>query len=170
MRRFFVALTAVALALSACGDGGSDVRPYAEAIADGVQADEGDDSLQTSDDEARCIGDGTVEVIGLDVLEEAGTPEEVTELAQDDLSAFELDDDQATEIARITYECVDDMLGQFIESFETESVEADACLAESIGETQIVPLLARSLQGADLSDPESAGLIQDLESAFQTCA
>ncbi len=171
MRRLFIALTTVALALTACGDdGGSGLGVYADAIAAGVQTDDADDSLQTSDDEAQCIGDGTAEVIGIDALEDAGTPEEVTDLAQDDLSAFDLDDDQSTEVAQLTFDCVDDILDQFIASFDTGSAEADACLSERLGEDQIVPLLAKSLQGVDLSDAESASLVQDLELVFQTCA
>ncbi len=171
MRITVITVIAALVGLTACGgDGGSDLGQYRDAIAAGVQADEGDDSLQTTDDEAQCIGDGTADVIGVDALEEAGTPEEVTELTQDDLAAFDLDDEQATEVAQITFDCVDDIVDQFIASFASGSEETDTCLAEELGEDDLVPLLAKSLQGAEADDPESVALVQDLEAVFQTCA
>ncbi|WP_436793111.1 hypothetical protein [Actinospongicola halichondriae] len=163
MRRFVVILITSLLGLTACGgDSGPGLDEYADALAEGILADDNDDSLDTTDDEAHCIGDATAPIIGLDALEEAGTPEEVTELAEDDLSAFDLSDGKAIDIATATFDCVDGIVDQLIESFETGSDDIDQCLADELEDAQLIPLLAISLKGADVTEEDTADLTETL--------
>lgn len=163
MRRFVVIMITSLLGLTACGgDSGPGLDDYADALARGILADDDDDSLQTTDDEAQCMGDATAPIIGIDALEEAGTPDEVAELAEDDLSDFDLSDGKAIDVATATFGCIDGLVDQLIESFATGSDEIDECLAAEVEDAQLIPLLAISLQGEDVTDEDTAELTETL--------
>lgn len=163
MRRILALFVVGLLGLAACGgDDGPGLDEYADALAVAILADDDDDALETTDDEARCIGDATAPIIGLEGLEAAGTPEEVEELAEDDLSAFDLSDAQSIDVASATFDCVDSILDQLIEDLDTGSDEADECLAGALDESDLVPLLAKALVGDELSDEDAAPLAETL--------
>ena len=134
MRRSSLILLTGALALAACGDDGDGLAEYSAAFAAAIQADDDDEAgaLQTTDAEAACIGDRTAEVIGEERLEEVGTPEEVEEIAVDDLSAFDLSEAQAIDVFEGVVDCVEDIEQQFIDSFELDDAEVASCLEDAI--------------------------------------
>lgn len=163
MRRITGLLLVGLLGLAACGgDDGPGLDEYADALAAAILADDDDNSLETTEDEAQCIGDATAPIIGLERLEETGTPEEVEELAEDDLEDFDLSDAQSIDVASATFDCVDSMVDQLIEDLETGSDEADECLADALDESDLVPLLAKSLLGEELSDGDAGPLTETL--------
>ena len=161
MRRIIVIALVGLLGLAACGgDDGPGLDEYADALAAAILADDDDDALETTEDEAQCIGDATAPIIGLDALEEVGTPEDVEELAEDDLEDFDLSDGQAIDVASVTFDCVDSMVQQLIEDIGTGSDEADECLADVLGKEDLVPLLAVGLQGDDVTEEDAVAITE----------
>lgn len=157
MRRIVPLLLAGLIGLTACGgDDGPGLDDYAAALATAVHSDDDEDALETTEDEAQCIGEATAPIIGLESLEEAGTPDEIETLAVDDLAVFDLSDGKAIDIASATFDCVDSMVDQLIEDIATGSDEADECLAEVLGKDDLVPLLATGLQGDDPTEDDVA--------------
>ena len=68
-------LVALAATLSACGGaGGGDDAKAAKAISDSIVSDQdaGSDVMQVGREDADCIGDGLVDKIGTDQLQEYG--------------------------------------------------------------------------------------------------
>ncbi|MDE0802457.1 MAG: hypothetical protein OSA99_03950 [Acidimicrobiales bacterium] len=161
MRRILLVLLASLLGIAACGgDDGPGLDEYADALATAILADDDDDALETTEEEAQCIGDATAPIIGLENLEATGTPEEVETLAEDDLSAFDLSDGAITDVVNATLECVDGIVAQLIEDIDTGSEEADDCLAETLEPSDLAPLLATGLQGEDVSEEDAQALVQ----------
>lgn len=168
MRRTLAVLLASVFVLAACGDDGDGLDDYAAAFAVAIQADDDEGALETTDAEARCVGDRTAEIIGKDKLEEVGTPEEIEEIAVDDLAAFDLSDDQAVEVSEAVVDCVDSVEQQLIDSFELDDEEIATCLADAIEDSDIVTLYAIAVRGDDFdSDPE---VLADFQATIQACA
>lgn len=163
MRRIVVLLLVGLVGLAACGgDDGPGIQDYADAIATAVHSDDDDDSLETTESEAQCIGEAAAPIIGLETLEETGTPDEIETLAVDDLTAFGLSDAKAIDIADATFDCVASMVDQLIEDIDTGSDEADECLADVLGKTDLVPLLAAGLQGDDQTEDDVAMMTETM--------
>lgn len=164
MRRIILVLLASVLGIAACGgDDGPGLDEYADALATAILADDDDDSLETTPDEAQCIGDATAPIIGLENLEAAGTPEEIEVLAEDDLSAFDLSDGAITDVVNATLECIDGIVAQLIQDIDTGSEEADECLADTLELSDLAPLLVTGLQGEDVSEEDAQALVQIVE-------
>lgn len=152
IRSLIAVLATLALGGAACGsDSGPSLGDYAAAIAAAISSDDQDAALEISDDEAGCIGDGAAAAIGLEALEAAGTPEEVEELAQDDLSVFDLTTDEATEVARIVISCAPSTDEQFVASLQLDDDTA-ACVVDRLESDDLATVLGTSLRGDDPSE------------------
>lgn len=88
--RSLLVLPATVLLLASCGgsEGSSDdAKPYVDSMSRALAADE-DSPMDES--QARCFSEGFVDVVGLERMEKAGTPEEFGK-ASDDLQFKDLD-------------------------------------------------------------------------------
>jgi hypothetical protein len=141
MRRMTVAgalLAMTALSAAACGDddggGGGSSSDRGEEYVDAIM-ESGEDSGFT-EEEDECVARAYVDVIGVDELEEAGTPEEISEAEDESLSesGITLDDEQRDVLWDEFNECVDVrqiFLGS-LEAGEDLPEDAIACLDDAI--------------------------------------
>lgn len=97
------------------GDDSSDTTVAGEEAADAAdEAAVGDDLddvfADLSDDDAQCVGEAYVDVIGVDELEAVVTPDEIRESPDNDHDdwGIELTDEQGTEIYRGIVDCSPD--------------------------------------------------------------
>jgi hypothetical protein len=163
MRRTAAVLlaTAALLALASCGDddsGGSggdsqsaDGQEYVDAIMSTFDAED----AGFPEEDAQCVAERTVDIVGVDTLQEAGiTPEEIAAGDGEDLLAdFEPTEEQADAIVDGFFECVD-----FAELFVgqmtmTTDVQIDEEKLRCIGERmQSSEALRASLKASVLGD------------------
>jgi hypothetical protein len=110
----WLAITALLVvgALAGCGGGseaGSEEDAYAAAISDSLMESSADDEVQPTEAEAECIGQGVVNVVGVETFQEAGvTPDTIRD---DDAELDELlgdpSQEQADGLVDVIFECVD---------------------------------------------------------------
>lgn len=190
LRKFTAAIAALALVLAACGDdddtvtsepestveggdageasgGDADLQDYSDALATSFREDPENAELGLSDDEIQCFTDDAVEVIGLERMQSRGTPEELVESTQTDLTALELDETERQEIAASLFQCTDGLVERLQEQLVAETglqgEQAD-CVAGLFTEELLIDVFAASLSG-DTGDE----VFSDLESEFQAC-
>jgi hypothetical protein len=141
MRRWLVAAGIVVLAtVAGCGGGSSgDEEAYAAALAGSVRDSMGED-LPVSEGEAQCVGEGVVNVLGVEPFQEAGiTPEDIRENPDRDLDELITDPtpEQAEGFVDVIFECVD-MGALFAAGFQASAAEDDVRIpqekVECIGE------------------------------------
>lgn len=147
---------ALALVAAGCGDDGdsggevsSELQPYADALADSFEEDP---EFPVSEDEVRCFANDTVEVIGIERLEQLGTPEEVATDADVDLAAAGIDQDEAETIAQSFVDCAPGLTDEFRTQFtegtgEELTEEQEACIDDLLTEDVIVDVIAAGLLG-----------------------
>lgn len=154
-------IAAIALFASACssrGDDGPVLDDYAAAIAETIEASS--DDVQVDGSEALCIGVAVAGEIGLERLRETGTPEEVAALTEDDLSAFDLSDAQAIEIADAYLSCIPEYVERFVEALDVG--EARECVVDAIDVDDLRTPTASAIQGDEAADEEIAFLYEAL--------
>ncbi len=162
IRSLFAVLFAFALAGAACGgESGPTLDDYASAFAASVLADQNEDSVQLDETEAQCIGVAAAAEIGLDRLQEVGTPAEIEEKTVDDLSIFDLSDARALEIADDYIGCIPDIVDQFARSLDIG--DAADCVAETVTAEDLRPATAAAIRGDDPADGDLAFLFDALE-------
>lgn len=118
MRRLtpFIAIAVALVAIVAAGCGGGDggggssaqESEYADAIAASFLSSSAGEDSQATDEDAACVGDRFVSIIGVDQLEAAdATPESIE--AADSLEAVvpDVTEEQAGQLVDATFECVD---------------------------------------------------------------
>lgn len=94
------------LVLIGCAGGGSDDAKAAAAVAQGMLSS--DDSGFTIDEsQADCVGEGFVDQIGVDRLQQYGFLTESLESAADDMESTQMDESDADNAARVFIDCVD---------------------------------------------------------------
>jgi hypothetical protein len=128
MRRRAIPLLAVlgaaALLAAGCGGGGdggdaasSEGQEYVDAIVASFNESSETGSTPISEDDARCAGEGFVETLGVDRLEEAGiTPEQLRDA--DNLTAVvpDVTTEEADALVDVIYDCID-ISGVFVAGF-----------------------------------------------------
>lgn len=131
--------------LSACG--GSDDETASKAISAEL-VDSGDDTLSVDQEQADCMGDGLVDKIGVDKLQEYG-------ILNDDLGADEnvdevtMSEDDANSAADVVMDCTDFrdmMMGQM----DTAGMDEDtkACFDEALTDDVLHDFLAGLFAGS----------------------
>ena len=154
--------------LAACGgdDGGTSAKPldaegsaFATALASTLSEDSG---LPFDQDQAMCIANGVVNVIGVDAFVEAGmSAEDVS--SSGSLDFPELTDAQTKDLAAIFLDgdCVD--MGQLMsdlllqQSSGSLTAEQAQCLGDGMAKSEpFADALAAGIAGDDTSDPGSA--------------
>ena len=156
--RALAIVASVALTFAACGDDTKaadtdEGKPYVEAFA--ASAKDEDSGLQANDEEATCLGEAVVNVVGVDELERATTPEKIEDAPEADFEelGIEVDADQADEIAGETLECIPGV-EQVERSFTADSdvkVDDDVrdCIEEAYDEDVFRKLLAVSFESGN---------------------
>lgn len=151
MRGRTIALAFLLLGGAAVGctdDGGgsdADAQPYVDALASTL--DEEDEGGPTAE-QADCIAERTIEVIGVDRLEDEGiTPEDIEGSEGPDDLGIELSDDDATDVAESFVDCGFSLAAAFAGPDAPEEVVE--CLEGAIDDDVVVEGLALSLQGRD---------------------
>ncbi len=172
MRPFLAGTAAVVLLLSACGDddsGGDDA--YRDVLVEEIRDTE-EAGFEVSDDDAECLADRFLDVLGgSEALEAEGiTPEELAESESPADLGLELDDDDGAAFGEAFTACdlpLADLIVQSIESSEGEEVsdETKACIDENFDEEGFARLVGQGFatgEDFDAQDPESVQVILDL--------
>ncbi len=171
MNRMSVGAVAVlAVVLTACG--GGQERAYADAIA--ASAQQGDTPFSPTADEAQCIGDAYVEVLGVARFEEAGvTPEDIRNETDPVQNPRELGigEAEAGELFDQVNECTDvrELVLQGLSRDSQLSPEARTCLSDAIDDDLLRRLfVARVTRGGEgLQGNEQ--LSRELITAISAC-
>lgn len=186
-RPLTIAISALALLLAACGDddatttagtetetetagdagGDADLAAYADALATSFKDDPDNQDLGLADEEIECFADDAVEVIGLERLQEQGTPEELVTDTDIDLTELELDEAERSEIAASLFGCADGLVERLQEQLVAETGlqgEQATCVTELFTEEVLVEVFTASLSGDDESQ-----VFADLEDEFRAC-
>ena len=157
-------LAPAALLLVACGSSkSSDDLPegadaYVSAIATSMTA--GTEESVMSDEEATCISEGMVRVIGFDNIKEAGTPEEYEKAeASLDFGDLELTQAQGEEMYDGFAECgvdVQQMMLDELKNVDEIPASAVACVEgvitdDAVREFYVAMMIGESAADADLS-------------------
>lgn len=155
IRSLLPVVLAAALTGAACGgDAGPTIDDYADAFAASIRADQDEDTVQVDEAEALCIGTATAGTIGLERLEETGTPAEIEEQTVEDLSIFDLSEVTALEIADDYITCVPDFTEQFIAFLDVG--DATDCVADAITTDDLRPAMAAAVNGDEPTDDDMA--------------
>jgi hypothetical protein len=179
VRRSIPLLITIALATAACGGGDGDGKKaeYVDAIAATFTNDE---SLSVSDDDAACLAEDMVDVIGVDRLEDAGV--EPAEIAADEDNeefqkvAEQLSEAEANELVDVIFDgdCVD------FGAIMAESILADAsgdisdeqatCIGDAFADNEAFKgAFAQSLLSGAEEDPDLDAAMGDIFEIFETC-
>jgi hypothetical protein len=151
-RRLLVVLL-LPIALVACGDddGGARGDAYRAAFAETTR----ESDFQADAEEATCLGAAVVDVVGVDDLEKATTPEEIRkdpDAELDDLG-IDLDDDQADELADKTLDCIEGtvLLERLVSSDTDTQLDDDvrSCLDDAYDDDVFHDLLAATFKEGD---------------------
>jgi hypothetical protein len=141
----------------------TEEQEYAGAIADSGEMDTVDDAM------ANCVGAATVEMVGIDVLRDAVTLDELRYGTFDSLREFgvTLDEPEVAELARRFDECGDwmDVLVDVWAQAE-QTPEVLECLTENLTEETLAYATAAGFAGTqELSD----SVEQTAEEVIQLC-
>lgn len=113
-------------------------EPYVDAIAESLSAPE---ESPVDNEQARCFSAGFVSVVGVERLEQAGTPEEVAAQGEDLVFAgVEVDRAEGEEIYGWFEKCGVDLRETMLSSFvDDESVAQDTrdCVEETLTEEKV---------------------------------
>lgn len=149
--RTIVAVCALSLPATACGDGddgasGASVEaaadtPIGRALTAEFMADQ--DSVVGTEAEARCMSGQIVSEIGEDRLVEAGiTAENVGDVAD-----YDFDDDEIDAIVGAMFACVD-IRASLVESFEADfGSDGATCVADELDEEFVRDLMRSEFTG-----------------------
>ena len=134
--------------VAACSDdGGSDeaAQPYIDAM---VATIDDEDLGGPTAEQAECIAERTVDLIGVDTLEEEGiTPEDVEDSDGPGDLGIELSEDEAGDIAESFVDCGFSLAGVFAGSDASD--ELRACLDENLDQDVALEVLALQILGED---------------------
>ncbi|HEX6237840.1 MAG TPA: hypothetical protein VFZ68_11635 [Acidimicrobiales bacterium] len=175
MRRFGTAAAALVLALgaTACSDsdGGGDEgassergEEYVDAITETIGGAPG-----IPEASSRCLASAFVEGIGVDELEDRGSPEELAD-QNEAFSDMTLDESQAESAYDHLGTCSDprELLVQSVLSTQQLSEEATVCVDEAVGDDVAREFFVTLFQGNEAQQESEA--MQELGVALTECA
>ncbi|WP_110180578.1 hypothetical protein [Nocardioides solisilvae] len=172
MRRRLAPLVLAGLApliLSACGGGGEgesdEAKPYVDAMATSMA--EGDSPMDK--EQSTCFSEGFVDVVGLDKVKEAGSPEEFGEGTDDlDFSTLELTEDQGNDIYDNFEECGVDLRDEMLKEMSADDsipAESKECVEDAITEDALRDFFVTSM----VEGEEAGGAGGELMGALMGC-
>lgn len=142
---------------------------YVDAIAGSLAEPEGS---PVDEEEARCFSAGFVSVVGVERLEEAGTPEEVSAQAEDLVfGKVEVTRDEGEEIYGWFEKCGVDLRETMLSSFvDDESVAQDArdCVEETLTEERVEDFFVTLLVDGE-NALETNPALEELTSDLMAC-
>jgi hypothetical protein len=154
--------------LAACSDDGgdsADAQPFIDALATTLEdEDEGGPTAE----QAECIAERTVEIIGVDTFEEEGiTPEDVEGSEGPADLGLELSDDDATAVAEGFFDCGFSFVDSLLNTMAPDaSDELRDCVEDNVDQDVVVEGLALDLQGdEEASSASSEAFFTDLTEA-----
>lgn len=170
-RRSVGAFAVLALLLTACG--GGQEQAYADAIA--VSAQQDDAEFSPTDDEARCIGDAYVDVLGVGRFEEAGvTPEDIRSGTDPLQNSGELGvgEAEAGDLFDGVNECTDvrELILQGLSQDSPLPPEAQACLADAIDDDLVRRLFVARVTQSSQQVQGNEQLTRELITAISGCS
>lgn len=170
--RLVLVPAALTLALTACGGGegeSDEAKPYVEEISTSMSEDE---DSPVSEKEAECWAKGFIDVVGIDRIKKAGSPEEFGS-SSDDLNFQELDltRDEGEEIYAKFGDCGVDMREEMMSSM-AEDDELDEtskkCLEDALTDERLEDFFVTSMvEGEDGAEDSEAG--KELVGALMGC-
>lgn len=161
-----VLLAALLLPLTACGGGGDDEKA-AKAISDSIMASQKDQSgagqmFVMPREDADCIGEGFVDEIGVDKLQEYGFLTDDLK-AEEDFTNVKMSKEDAEAAADTLLECADvqEMMAKAMGDVDAKT---KACFEEVLTEDALRSLFTKMFSGKQ----EEAG--QELIEPMMKCA
>jgi hypothetical protein len=147
-RAVLIVLPLAAPGAVACGDDdGADAQPFVDALAEEFQNPEEEGDVALEEDDARCVAENTVDIVGADTLEDAEiTPEELA--ASDgpqDFDELEITEDEAHDLAAVFGEC-----GlSYAELLSGPDAPPDAvrCIEDALDEEAVIDAVAQEYLG-----------------------
>jgi hypothetical protein len=165
--RVTAAVAGLLLMLSACGGvgGNGDDDQASKAISDSIMKEQkasgSSDVFQMKQEEADCIGDGFVDKIGTDKLQEYGFLTEDLKTA-DKLSEVKMSTEDAQSAADTLFDCAD-VRQMMTESMGDLDPKTKACLEDVMTEDALRDLFTKMFSGKQ----DEAG--QDLIAPMMKC-
>jgi hypothetical protein len=180
MRRVMV-LALVPLAFAACGgddgsrSGDSQTTEGQQYVAAMMATYDEEDGFTEA--EALCAAEGTVDVIGVEDLEQAGvSPEELATYEGEGLApGFTPSPDQADQLVDVFFECVDFGKVIFNAAASEEGIEnfpeaKIACVGEKLENDEVFhEAMERELFGASTDEADEADVNTAVARAFDAC-
>lgn len=146
------AISGLLLTLTACGgDGGSsDDEAAAQAISDSIMKEQegGSGDVFTMDrEEADCIGDGFVEDIGVDRLQEYGFLTE--DLEAEAMTNVTMETEDAEAATGVLFDCADvtELMSQAMASGEQVDAATQKCLEDVLTEDKLRSMFTLMFSG-----------------------
>lgn len=138
---------ALSLTLTACG--GGDDEKAAEAISASMM-EESDEEFPVDQEQADCVGDGLVDKIGVDQLQEYG-------MLTDDLQVNEsvgevtLEEGDADNAAEVIVDCIDAeaMMAEQLGGDDSLTPEQQECVSEALDNDALKRLFSMMFQGRE---------------------
>ncbi len=138
----------LAVPLTACGDDGTDLGPYVDAVAADLAKTPEDDSPPLSEEQARCAAEHAIDAIDEDTITGFDTPEDLVAATEENLASLDLDDATLDTIAADFVACFGGV--QFLIDFLTEFGVSDDqvdCVRDTITDDEVVGSVRADLAG-----------------------
>lgn len=170
LRTSLVAVCATALLVSCGGEDSesADAQPYVDAVSEAVTAGQ----IDMDEEQSQCFGEGFVDVVGLDKLEDTGTPEEIGRQFQDlELVELELSQGEGEDVYDTFESCGYDMRADLLDSLfagQKMAEETQTCIEDAVDEDKLRSFVVTMMtEGSEAAQESEAW--QDLEAALIAC-
>lgn len=139
----------LALALGGCG-GSNEERQARDAIAASMLESD-DDTFAVTEEQANCVGDGFVDRIGVDRLQEYGLLSEDLSSGEDvgDLSMAQEDADEAADVMLDCMDIRESIMSEFDAEIPAGNEETRQCVEESLSDDVLRSFLSAVISGND---------------------
>lgn len=148
------------------GEGSSsEAKPYVDAMVSSLQEGE---SLDIPEEDARCVAEGMIDVIGIDQVKAAGTPEEFSAGGGTmDMSTVDLDRSQGEEIYSKFGSCGIDLRDMMLEEMAQGGeipAEQQSCMEDAITDENLQNFFVGAMVDGEaaLTDESSSELMSGL--------
>lgn len=161
-------LAVIAVGTAGCGSGddGHDRADYVDILSGGVEG--------ITDQESTCMSEATVDVIGVDALEEAGAYDKVAENPDGSLSDFgvTLSDEQKSTFFRELNGCKDmrDLFEETLVSSGGLTPELAECVVGKVDDPTFERIIVTSFTDGDDALDDDADLTSVFQTATAECA